>query len=118
MLNIDRKNKLLADYCDSSTMLICLCKTFLHEGILDSEVQIPGFIIVRSDGVSRHEGGICLYLIIIYTICLIYSNSVCDLLIVKILSQDLIIILVHRPPSSPLSDFDNLSYPSKIHYRT
>ena len=37
-----------------------------------------------------------------------YSNSVCDLLIVKILSPDLIIILVYRPPSSPLSDFDDI----------
>ena len=33
-----QKNKLLADYCDSSTMFICLCKTFLHEDILDIEV--------------------------------------------------------------------------------
>ena len=32
------KNKLLADYCDSLTMFICLCETFLHEGILDSAV--------------------------------------------------------------------------------
>ena len=43
-----QKNKLLSDYCDSSTMFICLCETFIHEGILGSEVQIPGFIIVRS----------------------------------------------------------------------
>ena len=56
-----QKNKLLADYCDSSTMFICLCETFLHEGILDSEVRIPGFIIVRSDRVSRPGGGVCLY---------------------------------------------------------
>ena len=105
-----QKNKLLADYCDSSTMFICLCETFLHEGILDSEVQIPGFIIVRSDRVSRPRGGVCLYLRknLIYKICLKYSNSVCDLLIVKILSPDLIIILVYRPPSSPLSDFDDI----------
>ena len=41
-----------------------------------------------------------------YKICLKYSNSVCDLLIVKLLSVDLIINLVYRPPSSPLSDFD------------
>ena len=54
------KNKLLADYCDS--MFICLCETFLHEDVLDSEVQIPGFIIVRSDRVSRPGGGVCLYL--------------------------------------------------------
>ena len=37
-----------------------------------------------------------------------YSNSVCDLLIVKIPSPDLIIILVYRPPSSPLSDVDDI----------
>ena len=105
-----QKNKLLADYCDSSTMFICLSETFLHEGILDSEVLIPGFIIVRSDRVSRPGGGVCLYLRknLIYKICMKYSNSVCDLLIVKILSPDLIIILVYRAPSSPLSDFDDI----------
>ena len=43
-------------------MFICLGETFPHEGILDSEVQIPGFIIVRSDRVSRPGGGVCLYL--------------------------------------------------------
>ena len=52
------KHKLLADCCDSSTMFICLCETFLHEGILDSEDQIP----VRSDRVLRPGGGVCLYL--------------------------------------------------------
>ena len=79
-----QKNNILTDYCDSSIMFICLCETFLHEGILDSEVQIPGFIIVRSDRVSRPGGGVCLYLRknLIYKICLKYSNSVCDLLIV------------------------------------
>ena len=40
-----QKNKPLADYCDSLTMFICSCETFLHDGILDSEVQIPGLII-------------------------------------------------------------------------
>ena len=85
-----QKNKLLADYRDSSIMFMCLCETFLHQGILDSELQIPGFIIVRSDRVPRSVGGICLYLRknIIYKICLKYSNSVCDLLIVKIHSPD------------------------------
>ena len=75
-----QKNKLLADYCDSSNMFICLCETFRHEGILDSEVQIPGFIIVRSDRVSRPGGGVCLYLRknLIHKMCLKYSNSVCD----------------------------------------
>ena len=88
-------------------MFICLCETFLHESILDSEIRIPGFIIIRSDTVSRPGGGVYLYLRknLVYKICLKYSNSVCDLLIVKIHSPDLIIIPVYRPPSSPLSDF-------------
>ena len=47
MRNIDRKTKILADYCDSSTMFICLCETFLHEGVLDSEVQIPGSLLLE-----------------------------------------------------------------------
>ena len=91
-------------------MFICLCETFLHDGILDSEVQIPGFIIVRCDRLSRPGAGVCLYLRkkLIYKICRKYSNSVCDLLIVKILSPDLIIILVYRHPSSPLSEFDDI----------
>ena len=87
-------------------MFICLCKTFLHEGILDREVQIPVFIIDRSDRVSRPGGGVCLYLKtnLISKICLKYSNSVCDLLIVKIHSSDLIIILI----IIILSDFDDI----------
>ena len=40
---------------------LCLCETFLRESILDSEVQIPGFIIVRSDRVPRPGRGVCLY---------------------------------------------------------
>ena len=105
-----QKHKLLADYCDFSTMFICLCVTFLHQGILDNHVQISGFIIVRSDRVSRPGGGVCLYLRknLMYKISLKYSNSVCDLRIVKIHSPDLIIILWYRPPSSPLSDFNDI----------
>ena len=56
-----QKNKRLADYCDSSTMFICLCEIFLHEGILDSEVLIPDFIIVRSDRVSRPGWGMSVF---------------------------------------------------------
>ena len=54
-----QKNILFGDYCDSPTMFICLCDTFLHESILASEV--PGLIIVISDRLSRHRGRVCLY---------------------------------------------------------
>ena len=57
---------------------------------------------------------------LIYKVCLKYTNSVCDLLIVKIHSPDFIIIF----PSSPLSDFDiitktrELILPLKLHNQT
>ena len=67
-------------------------------------------LLLEVTRVSRPGGGVCLYLgkNRIHKIYLKYSNSVCDLLIVKILSPDLIIILVYIPLSSPLSDFDDI----------
>ena len=61
-MNIAQKYILLAYYCHSSTKFICLYEIFLYEGILDSEVQIHGFINVRSDRVSRPGGGVCMFL--------------------------------------------------------
>ena len=43
-----------------------------------------------------------------YDICLTYSNSVCELLIVRIHNPDLIIILMYRPPSCPAEAFNNI----------
>ena len=45
--------------------------------------------------------------------CLKFSNSVCDLLIVSLQTPSLIIILVYRPPSCPVKDFEEISL--KIH---
>ena len=42
-------------------MFLCLCETFLHEGILDSEIKISGFSIIRCDRMSRAGGGVCVY---------------------------------------------------------
>ena len=35
-----RNNEILSDFRDKSTLFLCLCETFLHEGILDSEIKI------------------------------------------------------------------------------
>ena len=51
-----RKNEVL---CDRSTLFLCLCETFLHEGILDSEIKISGFSIIRCDRMARAGGGVC-----------------------------------------------------------
>ena len=77
-----RKNEVLSDLCDRSTLFLCLCETLLHEGILDSEIKISGFSIIRCDRMSRAGGGVCVYVSnsTTYDICLTYSNSVCELL--------------------------------------
>ena len=72
-----RKNEILSDFCDKSTLFLCLCETFLHEGILDSEIKISGFSIIRCDRSSRTSGGVCVYVSnsTTYDTCLTYSNS-------------------------------------------
>ena len=56
-----RQNDVLADLCDRSTLFLCLCETFLHEGILDREIKISGFSIIRCDRMSRAGDGVSMY---------------------------------------------------------
>ena len=55
-----RKNEVLSDLCDRSTLFYVYVKLFLHEGILDSEIKISGFSIIRCDRMSRAGGGVCI----------------------------------------------------------
>ena len=41
-----------------------------------------------------------------YDICLVYSNSVCELLILRLIKPALIIILMYRPPTCSPEDFN------------
>ena len=69
-----RNNEILSDFCDKSTLFLCLLETFLHEGILDSEIKISGFSIIRCDHSSRTGGGVCVYVSnsTTYDTCLAY----------------------------------------------
>ena len=49
------------DLSDKRTMFIGLCETFLNSDILDSEVQMDGFSIFRTDRNNLIGGGVCLY---------------------------------------------------------
>ena len=57
---------------------------------------------------SRVGGGVCIYLrkYINFTTCVNYSNLVCELLILKPHSPSLIIILMYRPLSCAINEFD------------
>ena len=75
-----QKLKFLADLCDANTLFLCFCETFLHDGIGDTK-----FYITRCDRLSR---------VVNFITCANYSNSVCELLIIRINHPSLIVILI------------------------
>ena len=54
------KIKFIKDFCCESTQFIGLCEAFLHDAILDSEIQIKGVSIYRTDRADRSGGGVFL----------------------------------------------------------
>ena len=83
--------------------------------INDSEIQIPGFSIVLCDRLLREGGGVCIYVrnTKSFSVGLKYSNSICDLLIVKLHQPSLIIILMYRPPTCPITEFNDIILKTK-----
>ena len=55
------KIQLIRDFCCESTQFIGLCETFLHDAILDSEIQMQDFSIYRTDCANWIGGGVCFY---------------------------------------------------------
>ena len=58
---------------NTKPMIIATTETWLHGGILPSEVAIPSYRLLRRDRTSR-GGGICLYI----SECLSVMSPVCD----------------------------------------
>ena len=100
----------MKDLSNSYTLFICLCETFLNSSILNAEIFMPGFVVCRCDRADRPGGGMCIYIkdSIMFEVCLSYSNSVCELLIIKLDNPSLIIVAIYRPPSSLNSDFEDI----------
>ena len=101
LLNMSRdksKIKFIGDLCSNQTLFVVLCETFLSDVISDFEISISNYNIIRY---SRIGGGVCIYLkqSICYDLLLSYSNSVCDLLIIRLIQPELIVILIYGPPS-------------------
>ena len=104
------KTKFIFDLCTPNTLFLCFCETFLTDEISDSELMIPDFTITRCDRRQRMGGGICMYVknSVNFTTCVSYSNSTCELLIVRLHDPSLIIVLIYRPPSCSTENFDDI----------
>ena len=95
--------------------IICIVESWLDETILDPEISIQGYSIVRLDR-TRHGGGALVYVknLFIYSLlylgtpafdCIVLSlNCSCQ----NLASPDFTIALFYRPPSSSVSYLDNL----------
>ena len=91
--------------------VVCITETWLNESVLDSEVCIANYQLVRLDR-DRHGGGIALYIANYLSFTLICSRpDTLEFLAISIKQPrgDVAIALLYRPPSSPTSYFDNLS---------
>ena len=113
LLNMSRdesKIKFIGDLCSNHTLFVALCETFLSDVISDSEISISNFNIIRCDRRSRIGGDVCIYLkqSICYDLLLSYSNTVCDLLIIRLIQPEFIVILLYRPPSCSGPQFEDV----------
>ena len=53
--------ELTSTVCATKSSLVLLTETWLDDTILDGELNIPGYVIYRSDRVIRQHGGVAIY---------------------------------------------------------
>ena len=79
-----------------------MTETHLSDSVVNAEVNIPGYTLYRSDRVGRTHGGTCVFVRddLAAQLLLSHSNSVCESLVVKVKTLDLILVSIYRPPDS------------------
>ena len=104
------KINFLNDLSDESTLFVALCETFLSDNIFDAEIQMQGYIVCRTDRLSRPGGGVCFYikLYIQFSTCLSFFNDMCEVLIVKLSNPQLVLINTYRPLNSSTESFEEI----------
>ena len=110
LLSENNKSKIgyLSELIKDKLLLICT-ESHLNPSILDEEIQIENFNSYRCDRKSRKCGGIVIYshncLNINDSTIVTFSNSVCELLIIKIENMNLHIVCIYRPPDTTSAEF-------------
>lgn len=104
------KIKFLKDLADTNTLFIGLFETFLNNNIIDEEICMEGFNVIRSDRIGRVGGGVCLYInqSVSYKTLLCFSNSMCEVLIVKLTNPDVVLVNIYRPPNASSVSFKEI----------
>ena len=90
---------------ESNAPFIAITETHLKPDILDAEVKIEGWSLYRTDrGPGKTHGGVAIYLRndLIGQLVVSHSNSMCETLVVKVKTLNIILVCVYRPPNATL----------------
>ena len=77
-------------------------ETHLKEDILDAEISIPGYCILRADRSMRRQGGVAIYYHHSFSISdtQTFSNKYCECAIAYNKENNLVIVAVYKPPDA------------------
>ena len=86
--------------------IICVVESWLDVDILDCEISVQGYSVIRLDR-CRHGSGVLMYVKAVFTSLLLFKGSTdFECIVISILcttsgtSPDLTIALFYRPPNS------------------
>ena len=93
----------------TSPSIICITESWLCSDILDSEISLPDYQLVRFDR-NRNGGGVLMYISVDLHFSVLSSPVDLELLTVVVSKQlcKACISLFYRPPNSPVSILDTL----------
>lgn len=91
---------------NSSFDIIGLSETWLCPSIRDEDINIPGYILIRKDRLSR-GGGVCFYVRSNLRFSLITVDSTFEQLwmLVRICDYKIVVGVIYRPPAYSVWDF-------------
>ena len=102
--------KALSDIVTASSTkvpFVVLTETHLKDYILDAEVQIPSYNILRADRAKRRQGGVAIYFHHSYSVDdrEVFSNQFCECAMSYNKQHNLVVLGVYRPPDTPTEKF-------------
>ena len=93
------KIPMLRDLMDKSrSNLLIVTESHLNNNILDAEIQMEGYDLIRGDRKERSRGEVAIYTSsnIISETLLTYSNTVCELVIMKLPQINHILVTIYK----------------------
>ena len=93
--------------CDRKILFFILTETHLKEYILDAEVAIPEYNILRADRSNRKNGGVAIYTHHTFSLdnTEVFTNSYCECAMAYNKQNNIVIVATYRPPNAPINKF-------------